>query len=88
LFGFIPHLSFRHYIIATVLANLLPCFIFSSIGSTLKFFPFEMNNIHKIMWNVGITLLLISGAIILKLWFHDKKQPINDFNGAEANNYE
>ena len=74
LFGFIPNLSFRHYIIATVFANLFPCFIFSSIGSTVKFFPFDMSNIHKIMCNVGITLLLISGAVILKMWFHDKKQ--------------
>jgi uncharacterized membrane protein YdjX (TVP38/TMEM64 family) len=75
-FGLIPELSFPVYFIATVLANLLPCFIFSGIGATLKNAALENPDIHHFILDTGIILLLIFGLITLKMMTSQKfKQP-------------
>ncbi len=67
IFGIIPELSFRHYILATFLANLIPCFAFASIGSILKTYSLDNTNIHRLILQIGITLLLISILFTLKM---------------------
>lgn len=78
LFGVVPGLSFRHYIIATALANLIPTFIFASIGSILKTFSLTNNNIQHFIFQIGITLLLVSALFILKVMI-----PIRSKRGSE-----
>jgi uncharacterized membrane protein YdjX (TVP38/TMEM64 family) len=75
MFGLIPELSFKHYIIATVLANLLPCFVFASIGSVIKTFSLANNQqIHYLILAIGILLLLISGMLLFKMILSNQQQ--------------
>jgi uncharacterized membrane protein YdjX (TVP38/TMEM64 family) len=67
LFGAIPELSFKHYITATIAANLLPCLAFAAIGSALKTVSLYNQNLHQIILQVGVALLLISFIIIIKM---------------------
>jgi uncharacterized membrane protein YdjX (TVP38/TMEM64 family) len=66
-FGLIPELSFRHYIVATILANLIPSFIFAGIGNTLKSATLQNHNFHQVMLEVGVLLLLVSVMITYKM---------------------
>jgi uncharacterized membrane protein YdjX (TVP38/TMEM64 family) len=81
LFGLIPELSFRHYIFATVIANLVPCFIFASIGSVLKTFSLADDSlVHTSVIKIGIVLLLISILFTIKMFTtnHQKKFTPNE----------
>lgn len=76
-FGLIPKLSFSVYFFATVLANLLPCFIFSGLGATLKNAALGNSSIHQYILDTGIILLLLFGLISIKMMTAQKiKQPI------------
>lgn len=70
-FGLIPDLSFRHYILATVIANMLPSFAFASIGSVFKTISLTHANPNIKNWiiNIGIALLLLSGTWLLKKYY-------------------
>jgi uncharacterized membrane protein YdjX (TVP38/TMEM64 family) len=73
LFGLIPELSFKHYITATVLANLLPCFIFAAIGTMINSFYIEKGSqIHYIILETSIVLLLISILVTIKFVLPNK----------------
>ncbi len=66
LFGLLPGLSFRHYITATVAANLLPSFAFASIGAIFKTVSLTNTNINYWIINLGVALLLITGVWLIK----------------------
>jgi uncharacterized membrane protein YdjX (TVP38/TMEM64 family) len=80
LFGLIPELSFRHYIIATIIANLLPCFIFAALGSMIKSFSIANNSqIHYFILEASIVVLLVSVLVTVKMLLsnHQRKFLIN-----------
>lgn len=72
LFGLIHGLSYRRYIIATGLANLIPCFAFASIGALLTSFTPQNRNLHHTLIEIGLVLLFISLLFVLKIFFASK----------------
>lgn len=67
LFGTIPELSFRHYIIVTAIANLIPSLTFASIGSILKTYSVTNGNIQHVILKIGLALLLLTVLFIFKI---------------------
>ncbi len=83
LFGLIPELSFRHYILATFIANLLPGFAIAAIGSVFKTISLENNPIRYVVIEIGIALLLVSGLIMLKMLAPDYRRKATDITRLE-----
>jgi uncharacterized membrane protein YdjX (TVP38/TMEM64 family) len=75
-FGLIPELSFPVYLVSTVIANSLPCFIFSALGATLKSAALGNPDVHHFILETGIGLLLVFTLISVKMMAPRMKQPI------------
>ena len=75
-FGLIPELSFPVYLVATVLANALPCFIFSALGATLKSAALGNPDVHHFILETGIILLLVFTLLSVKMMAPRMNQPI------------
>lgn len=66
LFGAIPGLSFRHYIIATVFSNALPCFIFAELGSVLGSYAMNSATVKSLILESGAIILLVTLLFAVK----------------------
>ena len=76
-FGFIPELSFKNYIVATVIANLIPCLAFASIGAVFKIISVNNTPLHHIILQIGIAISLLSILFIMKMYFGNNKEDVS-----------
>jgi len=73
LFGLIPDLSFKRYIITTIIANLLPCFTFAALGSLFQTFTLPMIHLQDLLLKIGLVFLFLSVLWLLKIMLINKK---------------
>lgn len=77
LFGVVPGLSFRHYIVATVIANALPCFIFAALGSIMQSCLIDNTPIRTVILQVGGVLLLATALYVVKYLYPKQSDSAN-----------
>jgi uncharacterized membrane protein YdjX (TVP38/TMEM64 family) len=66
IFGLMPGLIFKRYIVTTAITNLLPCLSFAALGVSIQSVTLD-NNVPTIIFQVGLALLLLSVLYIVKM---------------------
>lgn len=82
IFGLAHGLTYKRYISATIAANALPCFAFSSLGALFNTFEPKNHHIHYFIIQVGLVFTLFSTVFILKMIVASKTHSISDVREA------
>ena len=82
-FGLISGLAYTTYFWATLIGNLLPCFILAALGATLKENALSNPNVHFYLWRFGGILCAVFITVSLKLFYTSKKNLLIRANGND-----